>query len=683
MTLVRTITPLPDESLAGMVARAAGANVYPRAHDVLIQAGLEQFRPETIPIRDPMVAHDLAAVLGTTAEILAPHFHRSVDNRTEDFFGVKLRSHLRETRMRRVSPTALKDKPYIRAIWSIRPLTFDPKTMEYLIQECPVCARPLGFSKTWGVEFCEHCIENDEYGLPKSAVDLRDFPQPKVEVDDLNALQFVTSLIDPALKGRNRISLHDDLASLPLGEMFEMVLSLSSAIVSNELRVQPRRRGMTRFGADVVSPHHLAKAGRALLNWPTGFLELCMEASQNSPQREAKWGLRKELGAIGRIAQDEYLGPTSRNVVRKQYDYFFGETRSKTNEVRKGGHRDRTQWMSMIDVKNHLIDHQAVANRLFQDHRIRTIRQTDAPKSPKLVDTKQATAAIGQYLELIDDVSGAARLGIPLHAIQELVERGYLQRDIGIASSLSGKGANLSEREVDRVIVGLKRAMSTREGEGFVPINQAMARFPAGWRPWSTLIEAMIWRRVEIKRLSVTTKGFLTGLAVRGIEDCSDALLESLYQHKTPSDEAVPCTSALLMLGMSSSFPLIKRCAEKGFLRRDHSGRYLVEDILTFSKRFILTNEIKARSKNRTLTPLSLSKLEIKPAQDLKVKLGLLYERATIEPLLEVRPWHNSLPVRNPLPTERPSLWNMGEELPEELRLMGYPRPFRGRARVK
>lgn len=683
MTLVRTITPFPDESLAGLVARAAGANIYPHARDVLIQAGLEQFRPETIPIRDPVVARDLAAVLGTTADLLLPRFHRRLDDLTEDFFGVKLRSHLRETRKRRVSPTALREKPYIRAIWSIRPLTFDPATMEYLIEACPVCARPLGFSRTWGVEFCEHCIGNDKYGLPKSTVDLRDFPQPRVEIDDLEALQFVTSLVDPAPIKYRDISLHDDLASLEPGAVFEFVLSLSSAIVSNELGLPPKRRGGIRFDASLVKPRHLAKAGRAIMDWPSGFLDLCAEAAQSSAQRDAKWGLRKELGAIGRLAQDMYISNATRDAVRKQYDRFFHATRTRTNEIRKGDHRDKNQWMSIIDVKNHLIDHQAVANRLFHDNRIRTIRQTDTPKSPKLVDAKQATAAISQYLELIDDVSGAARLGVPLHAIQELVDRGYLRRDTGVASSLSGKGANLSEREVDRVIVGLERMMSTRECEGFVPINQAMAQFPAGWRPWSTLIEAMIWGRVELTRLNTTKQGFLNGIAVRGVYECRDALLHALHRHEVPNHGAVPLTSARLMLGTAGSFNLTKVCTERGILRRDSNGSFLVEDIISFSKKFILTNEIKARSKDRDLTPARLSGMGIEPVHNLEVKLGLLYDRAAVEPLLEVRPWQDSLPVKNPLPTELPSLWNMGEELPEELRLKGYPRPFRGRARVR
>lgn len=235
MTIFRPITPLTDENLAGLVARAAGANAYTHAHDILVLAGLGDIRPETIAGKSPDTADVLAEVLGTEPALVRGLYQRRVDDRQIDFFGANLRAIHRETRLRRVSPRSLRNRGYIKAIWSVRPLTFDPETRETLISHCPVCGGKLGYTKTWGVEFCEHCVEIDQDGLPTPVVDLRDYPQPLVEVDDEEGLDFVVSLLDPHFANRSASGLHDDLVELGRGELFELAVALATAIVADEL----------------------------------------------------------------------------------------------------------------------------------------------------------------------------------------------------------------------------------------------------------------------------------------------------------------------------------------------------------------------------------------------------------------------------------------------------------------
>ncbi|OAM75426.1 hypothetical protein [Devosia elaeis] len=88
--LYRSVTPLPDENLAGLVARAAGINIYPRAFDLLKLARLGRYRPETMPIRGPAAAERLAEVLGTTKDRLQPLCYWPIDENRIDFFGTGL-----------------------------------------------------------------------------------------------------------------------------------------------------------------------------------------------------------------------------------------------------------------------------------------------------------------------------------------------------------------------------------------------------------------------------------------------------------------------------------------------------------------------------------------------------------------------------------------------------------------
>ena len=204
-------------------ARAVSTgNIYPMARYVLVQAGLERVKPEAVAMREPDAVDELARVLGTDREGLVPLFHPTNGRGTIDFFGVTIRAIHRESKLRRVSPRALKLSPHVRAVWHLRPFSFDPATKERLLSECPVCSKPLGFSVTKGVAFCDHCVAPGRFGELWPSVDLRDFPQPLVEVEDLEALDFVTGLVDPepAVRRVFKPALHGDLAAFDRGELF-------------------------------------------------------------------------------------------------------------------------------------------------------------------------------------------------------------------------------------------------------------------------------------------------------------------------------------------------------------------------------------------------------------------------------------------------------------------------------
>ena len=86
-------------------------------------------------------------------------------------------------------------------------MSFDPSTKERLIDACPQCNRTLGWTRTYGVAYCDYCSRPKVFGQFTwlyPAVDLRDFPQPKVEVEDEEALDFLTGLIDPSPKRKER-----------------------------------------------------------------------------------------------------------------------------------------------------------------------------------------------------------------------------------------------------------------------------------------------------------------------------------------------------------------------------------------------------------------------------------------------------------------------------------------------
>ncbi len=183
------------------------------------------------------------------------------------FFGIDIRrGHL--AKVRRVAPRSLAKSRHHKAIWSLRPFGFDFETKERLLDSCPVCRRKLGWFRTFGVSFCDKCPSADN--PLEGGTDLREFPQPFVEVDDIEALEFVTDFVNPRSTDL-RPSLHSDFSGFERGEMFQFVVEIANFIDGNSCG----------YGK-ALQPSSLAEAGRAIIEWPRAFDDLIDECSSGS-----------------------------------------------------------------------------------------------------------------------------------------------------------------------------------------------------------------------------------------------------------------------------------------------------------------------------------------------------------------------------------------------------------------
>jgi hypothetical protein len=198
--------PFQGESLLGFVNRVLSKTVYRNLEKAMSAAGLRRAAPEALVIS--LQGAEEVALLARFLDCMPEH----VASRTYaaraligercasiEFFGTSIRKQFREPSIRRVSPRALDRGLYHRAVWDLRPFSFDPETKEFLLDSCPKCHLKLGWRRVHAPQHCDKCI--DDRGFP--AVDLRDFPQSLVEVEDDEALNFVTGLVDPDPKRKS------------------------------------------------------------------------------------------------------------------------------------------------------------------------------------------------------------------------------------------------------------------------------------------------------------------------------------------------------------------------------------------------------------------------------------------------------------------------------------------------
>ena len=124
-----------DESLLGFVTRALSVTVVVQLQQGLALGGVKTGAPVAIAtsLTGEREIAGIAALFKTTAAEISKRTYAGGSagpNRREliDFFGVTIRAHYREAKIRRVSPRALEIAPYHRAVWELRPLSFDPQT---------------------------------------------------------------------------------------------------------------------------------------------------------------------------------------------------------------------------------------------------------------------------------------------------------------------------------------------------------------------------------------------------------------------------------------------------------------------------------------------------------------------------------------------------------------------------
>lgn len=300
----------PGEHLRDAAYRAMSRNGFTNSDFALKLAGTRSFKTLS-GIRD-CTEEEIARllfVLGIEEDADATRL--SLDNSCQSgrnemsFFGLELRrGHLATAR--RVAPSTLRQRSVLKGSWSLRPLSFDLSTMEMLLEKCPVCRKVLGWSRCLGVCFCDNCFDPDH---PWSGVvDLRDFPQAKVEVHDGEALAFLAEIVDPEQTSQlSKRKLHDQIAVLSRGEVFQFIVQIAG-----------RLDRIGRNSNQRLSPMSLERASRAILGWPEEFDGLGLD----EPGRLD--GPKPKATAIMSLKADETLSPAVRSLVKERSDRLLG-----------------------------------------------------------------------------------------------------------------------------------------------------------------------------------------------------------------------------------------------------------------------------------------------------------------------------------------------------------------------
>lgn len=584
--------PHPDESLLGLAARTMARNGYTDLLRLRRFANLAGRNVGTYPALDDAEADRLAAVLRLPAADVVGRLHRGVERADVagdriDFFGVPLRAAYREWRWRRTSPRALAAAPYHRAIHDLRPFGFCTQTLEALIDACPACHRRLDWLVTRGIAFCPRCVDEDDY----PTVDLRDHPQPLVELEDPAGARLLASLVDPRPDVRAEAMGRVDpaLRHETPGDLFELAISVALAMGTSPDADRNAVRSVRGDGAITFAPATLAQVGRMLMEWRTGFSAAADLMRATASDRGTRFGIHKEIGALRLLRTRRTLAPSVRVIVADAIRRDMRRTAENPAAPRRKADRhealvDAREAAAILGVGGKTV------TRLAKRGEVEVVRSGD--RAMVLMRRVEVEALRQAHADMVDGPSAARAMGLPLEALEALADAGAITRATGPALALVAARVYFRRSSLDvyvaRIMAGVRDGESTA---AFRPFGAAIRRLPPGDRPWLAILAAIGDGTLPCRPRAATGPAFMR----LSVDEAALARVAALGEPGRDGAGRVAYREAAILLGVPE--PTVSWIVAAGLLATtgEHDRRLTRDAIRRFNAEYALTAEV-ARS---------------------------------------------------------------------------------------
>lgn len=510
------VTPMPDESLIGLVARSCADASHRTTAAVLEAAGAPHHQVFDIALGDAVSPGALATAIRQPLHEIERRRYPSVARTpstappVRSFFGTLTAEYDLRPRVRRVSPSALAVSLHHRAIWEHGLLPFCHVTGQWLIDSCPRCGKRLGWYRSPGIELCDDT---------RCGADLRDSDPGRVDDGDLEAVGAIAGLLDPdpAVHSEAERRFPDQVRTLGRGVAFELGWRLGRLATTE--RSGQRDVAASLPATEIV--HALRDGSRLLRDWPESVVDLLRRTNRDGGATrvlEVAAGLRAI--ARGREAWPEHRVPIE-------------------NAVPDMLHRGR-QVLRRID--SDLVDgavatailgvSSTVLRRLTLGGLVNAAAARGNGHLHACYSRRQVEALRVQLDEGLSVRTASERLGITLHGVEQLVCLGVLRaHDAAIVKATRGD-IQISHRDLETMIASIERHASDPVGDRLdriVPLRRALMLRGGREKAWGAVLIAVATGEISFA-LSSSGRRLVDRILIEASE--VDALLALAFDRR-------------------------------------------------------------------------------------------------------------------------------------------------------
>ncbi|MEH2472394.1 transposase-like protein [Nitrobacteraceae bacterium AZCC 2299] len=596
--------PIPDESLLGYVSRALSRTVCNSLYLAFNLIGKvhakQRPRPYNLTTED---VDGLARLFKVDPEQFRARLYpwgtfEHAEELTIEFFGTKIRAQYFEAEIRRVSPRSLSISPHHKAIWDLRPFSFDPDTRERLLDRCPICKSRLGWSTMYGPFRCDKCAK--EQGL---STDLRDFPQPIIEVDDEEAVNFVVGLVDPSLEKRAAAMrlVPDELSSATSSDLFDAVISIASVLSpANARRTHRVGRPKTVDEFAELTPDRLALAVRALIGGESDFGNVADAMRVFMSQRPASHGVFKELGPLAAIAGDRRIAPAVRSHVKTAIERDLARTqnvslvRRRTTQI---GRHVSDEWLNINELNGEFGLRDVVLKRLADSGHVATKRVFGAT-APIQMRRTEVAPFIACYKGAVSERTARGMLKVSSAVLTELAERKIIERTTGATVAMLGNKAHFTRSSINAVLIAIKkRARPKKANSTSIQMFSAVRTF-GSHDSWATIISLILTGDIVVRRSGSRSNDWRRNVAIDDLNEFCRAVENAGGTEKGRREKWVSREQAAQILGVAN-LAVIGPMSGAGLLNPRIAGGvhiYKRAEIEAAAKKYIFGPEMLERT---------------------------------------------------------------------------------------
>jgi hypothetical protein len=598
--------PISGESLLGFTNRCFARTPAKQTIQGLALAGIGKLTPTGLATTlDAAGSGGLAVLLQTSQEEIERRLYRAakLDNGRSvaiDFFGIRIRADYRESALRRVSPLGLRISPHHRAIWDLRVFSFDPETREPLIDRCPLCKRTLGWRRAYGIQHCDWCLEPE---TKRRLVDLRDYPQAPIKVEDGEALDFVSGLVNPDQDIRSTAAGRaspDMWANTSPSELFEITVAFACALTMKvgEARTTLERPksvdSYRRFTPDV-----LARAGRVMLDGARGFTAIADRIRADAGERPGFYGVKKEMLPLFCMSVDQHLTKQTKKIIKTAIKADMKRTQSEV-VLRRTDYAGDERYLSIESLVAKTGLHRACFARLADSGVVEVITATGAKQAPKLMAVAEVMPLVAQFRDSVHQKHAAGLLDVGQDVLPDLEDRGLIHRADGPVTALFETDHTYYRAgEIEELASAIRSRLQTTGAKATpMRISKAVKRLGMTPIPWGAVIAAIVSGKAVVHRIVGDNKNWRTGAGTSDVRAFLKAVHAELSEsNSSVLDEWIGNQTTAEILGITEVF--VSLLAKAGRLDRKGPNSHKLFDrgqVEAFARKYIFVPEIMERA---------------------------------------------------------------------------------------